>query len=226
MLNVREFFSELSDSEFESAKSKAMLELLSDIRGKLRGYEDLSRITLNIRPNIPAEEDFMRIACVKLLSENKIVSWNPDDKGNDYTDYELRIVNRYIFEKLFLKLSGNSETEIESQLPNLIYYNPATGKGFVNGKEIHLKKAKIGSKVKPKEIFDLLYSSAPNAVPRKELTATLRLGSKSPDETDRLNEAFSNLRKRCGVTEKVISLQKSGSLNGITVPFSNVPDFN
>jgi hypothetical protein len=224
MIDVREMLPDMSDSDFRQTHANIMRDVLSEIRNKLRGYNDLSQITLRVKPNVSVPEDIMRMACIKQLAENYVIHWNPDEKLDEYADYIISVTNRYKFEELYLKLTGKSKEEIREQLPNLVYYNPVTGIGFVNGKQIHLKPSKPKNKLKAKEIFDLLFANAPGSVPRDRLTAVMRLGKNTPDESDRLSEAFSNLRKRCGVTEKVISLHGSGVLNAVTLPFEKEPD--
>lgn len=216
MIDVSALLPDMSEADFSNAHT--------EIHNKLRSYSDFSPLVIQCKPNVSATEDILRIACVRQLADNQIIYWDPDEKRDDYTDYVITVVNRYRFEKLYLKLAGSTEEAIQEQLPNLVYYNPVSGKGFVNGNPIYLKPSKPKSKVKAKEIFDLLFAYAPNPVPREKLTATLRLGKDVPGESDRLSEAFSNLRSRCGVTSKVISL-KSGALNAAAMPFDKFPDF-
>ncbi len=224
MIDVREFFPEMADKDFGQAHAEIMRDVVTEIHDKLRSYNDFSPLVIQYRPNISVAEDLMRIGCVRQLADNQIIYWDPDEKQDDYTDYVITVVNRYRFEKLYLKLTGATEKQISEQLPNLVYYNPVTGKGFVNGNPVHLKPSKPRSRVKAKELFDLLFAYAPNPVPRERLTRTLRLGENAPDESDRLSEAFSNLRSRCDVTSKVISL-KTGALNATAMPFDKMPDF-
>lgn len=225
MVDLREFFSEMADEDFGQAHAEIMRDVVTEIHAKLRGYNDFSPLVINYNPMVSVAEDLLRIGCVRQLADNQIIYWNPDETHDEYTDYVITVVNRYRFEKLYLRLTGSTDKEISERLPNLVYYNPITGKGFVNGNPIYLKPSKPKNKVKAKEIFDLLFAYAPDPVPREKLTATLRLGKNAPDESDRLSEAFSNLRRRCGVTDEVISLRKSGVLNATVLPFDKMPDF-
>lgn len=224
MIDVSALLPDMSKADFSNAHAEIMHDVVTEIHNKLRSYSDFSPLVVQYKPNVSVAEDIMRIACVRQLADDQIIYWNPDETHDEYTDYVITVVNRYKFEKLYLKLTGATKKAVSEQLPNLVYYNPVTGKGFVNGNPICLKPSKPKSKVKAKEIFDLLFAHAPNPVPRERLTATLRLGKNAPDESDRLSEAFSNLRSRCGVTSKVISL-KSGALNAAAMPFDKMPDF-
>ncbi|MGH7197115.1 MAG: hypothetical protein ACREGJ_05145 [Candidatus Saccharimonadales bacterium] len=224
MIDVSALLPDMSETDFSNAHTEIMRDVVTEIHNKLRSYSDFSPLVMQYKPNVSVAEDIMRIACVRQLADDQIIYWNPDETHDEYTDYVITVVNRYKFEKLYLKLTGATKKAISEQLPNLVYYNPVTGKGFVNGNPIYLKPSKPKSKVKAKEIFDLLFAHAPNPVPRERLTATLRLGKNAPNESDRLSEAFSNLRSRCGVTSKVISL-KSGVLNAAAMPFDKMPDF-
>lgn len=225
MVDIRELFPEMADKDFGQAHADIMRDVVTEIHEKLRSYNDFSPLVIHNKPNVSVAEDLMRIGCVRQLADNQIIYWDPNETHDEYNDYVITVVNRYRFEKLYLKLTGATEKAISEQLPNLVYYNAVTGKGFVNGNPVYLKPAKPKNKVKAKEIFDLLFAYAPNPVPREKLTATLRLGMNTPDESDRLSQAFSNLRSRCGVTDEVISLKKSGVLKATVLPFDKVPDF-
>lgn len=222
MIDMRELFPEVSDKDFSHAHADIMRDIVTEIHGKLRSYNDLSPIVIRFRPNTPVTEDIFRGACVRQLADNKIIYWHPDEKEDDYTDYVVTVVNRYRFEKLYLGLSGRTEVEVREMLPSLVYYNALTGVGFVNGNPIRLKPK---STHKTKEIFDLLFAAAPNPVSREKIVATLRLGQNVNGVSDELNEAFKAIRRACGVNADIICLDGSGVLNAVAIPFDKMPDF-
>ena len=148
MKDVSELFSDMSAADLGNAHVEIMRDVVTEIRNKLRSYNDLTPIDIRYKHNVSVAENFMRNACVRQLTDDQIIYWNPDEKYDDYTDYVVTVVNRYKFEALYLKLTGSTVKAIQEQLPNLVYYNPVTGKGFVNGNPIHLKPSKPKSKVK------------------------------------------------------------------------------
>jgi hypothetical protein len=228
-MDVRELFTRISDADFNRERTLVMRDVVSEIHGKLRDYKDLSPITISYVPSRSVAEDMLRLACVRQLTDSKIIYWNPDDNDNDndntgdanYTDYIITVVNRYKLEELYTQLTDVAKGGKREQLPNLVYYNALSGRGLVNGNAINLQPK---GRHKSKEIFDALFASAPHSVTRKKLIAILRLGNDS-DATRSINEAINNLRKRCQVKSDVIGLQDSAVLNAQVIPFDNVPDF-
>ena len=216
--------------------------LLSLVLQRLRGYSDNGPIRINAPGRLPEEldpegdQDYrVFLTALHTLAHHKIIIFKPEYLNRKrprkamYRDFSVYVVNRYKLEQLYLELKWLGEPEDKRseapQVDNLVFYNTASGRGLMNGRSIYFKKSKPKNRLKPKEMFDLLFASAPNPVPRNKLTATLRLGKDAHDESDRLNDSFNNLRKRCGVTNKVISLHDSGVLNAITVPIDELPDF-
>ncbi len=219
MIDIQELFPDISNEEFMKHHAESMRNVTTEIQHKLRGYNDFTPISLNLNPNISVKESIMRMASIQQLTDNQIIYLAPDDIEMDmYTEYVVTMINRYAFEKLYLKLSGIKDEEMSKNLPNLVYYDSISGKGFINGNYVYFKKSKPKSKLKAKEIFDLLFTYAPNSVPREKLRTTLRLGNNLHGESDRLSDAFGNLRKRCGVSEQVISLKGSGYLKATVLP--------
>lgn len=173
------------------------------------------------------------IETLELLASHKIILLKYTD--TDYRDkpsellrrYSIFVTNRYSLELLHAELKWLSEpVNMRSNAPsvdNLVYYNAVTGEGSVNGTPIQLKKSKPSTKLKPKEIFDLLFAYAPDPVPRDRLLATLRLGSTLHGQADRLNDAIGNLRRRLAVNSEVISLNDSAVLNAVAVPVDKLP---
>ena len=222
MIDVRELFPEISDTNFGHAHVDVLRDIVAEIHKRLRGYNDLSPIAIKLKPNISPAEDIIRVACVRQLADSKIIYWHPDEKEDEYTDYVVTVVNRYRFEKLYLELSGYAEVKICEMLPNLVYYNALTGVGFIQGNLIRLKPK---TKRKTKEVFDLLFAAAPNPVPRDKIVAVLRLGQNVNGVADELNEAFKAIRRACGVGADVIELNGSGILNAIAIPFEKIPNY-
>jgi hypothetical protein len=225
-MDIRKLFANLSDAEFSQESAIILSDVISEIKSKLRGFDDFSPVQIPYNPVISVAEDMMRLGCIRLLTDNKIIHWNPEDEGDGNADYAITVVNRYTFEKLSLRAAGLSEKEIDKQLPNLVYYNPLTGMGFVNGNPIRLKPK---SKRKAKELFDALFAAAPDSVPRKKLAALLRINSDTKiDRTyvaQELSFAFTNLRKRCHVNSEVIELDVDGKLNAHTTLLNKLPEF-
>jgi len=217
--------------------------LISRILQRLRGYSDNGPIRIDAPGRLPAELDpegekdyEVFLAALNTLANHKIIILKPKYLNRKrptkdmYRDFSVFVADRYKLERLYaeLKWLGESKDKRSSapNVENLVYYNPLSGKGLVNGKPIHFKKSKPRSKVKPKELFDLLFANAPNPVPRERLVATLRLGEDAPDESDRITQALSNIRRRCGVSKNVIHMEQgSGVMNAIAVPIEKLPDF-
>lgn len=225
-------------TDFEAIKEN--LGIISRILLRLRGYSDNGPIRIDAPGRLPEEVDpeakhdyELFLAALNTLSNHKIIAFKPEYlnrkwPGKDmYRDFSIFVTNRYELERLKAELKWLVEPkDRRSNVPhvyNLVFYNPLSGEGLVNGKYVRFKKSKPRSRVKSKELFDLLFASAPNPVPRERLIATLRLGKDTHDESDRITQAFSNIRRRCGVDKNVISLNDSGVLNAITVPIDELP---
>jgi len=223
-LDIRSIFHGMSDADFNVEAANTLSDILSEIRSKLRGYEDLSSVPILYR-HTSNEEDMMRLGCIRLLTDERIVRWNPEQE-DDSVDYLVTVVNRYEFEKLWLKSKGRSQEQINKELPNLVYYNPINGEGSVNGNTIRLEPK---SSRKARELFDALVAAAPESVPRERLAAILRLGTDmklSPTDASReISLAFTNLKKRCHVGADVIELSGDGKLNAIVTLLNKTPDF-
>jgi len=224
-MDIRQLFPNLSDLEFDKEVALALGDIVIDIRSKLRGYSDLNPIQIFDKPSESVAQSMMRLGAIRLLTDNRIIYWNPDE-DDESSDYTVTVVNRYELEKLFLRAKGLSNNEITQQLPNLVYYNPMDGRGIVNGRTIHLKPK---SKRKAKELFDALCALAPNSLPRDRIKAILRLTAEykisASFAAEEISAAFTNLRKRCGVDAQVIKLQKDGLLNAEVTLINKFPDF-
>jgi len=226
-MDIRQLFPALSDDEFSQELATILVEVLNEIRSNLRGFNDLSPIPIPYHNEISVGEDMMRLGCIRMLADNKIIHWDPEDETNEHADYLVTVVNRYQFEQLYLNSTGRTEEQTNEELPNLVFYNPLSGIGLVNGNPIHLKPK---SKRKAKELFDALFAAAPEPVPREKLIAILRLGSDAKFNAknyvaEELSYAFTNLRKRCGVKADVIEIDRDGRLNAHVALLNKLPEF-
>lgn len=210
----------------------------------LRNYNDGGPVSMNgpgrLRTGIDAEGDpdyAVFMATLNTLVNQEIILFkftNTNYTGRDratFKEFSVFVINRYKLELLHAELKwlrqGEDKRTAAPHVANLVYYNPLSGKGSVNGKPILLRKSKRKNMVKAKEIFDLLFASAPNPVPRQKIAEKLGLDKNSPDETDRITQALSNLRRRCGVTKSVIYMrQGSAVLDAIIVPIDKLPDIH
>lgn len=225
-MDIRTLFANLSDVEFKQESALILSAVITEIKNNLRSYDDFNPIQIPYNPSISVAEDMMRLGSIRLLTDNKIIQWNPEDSGEGDADYVVTVVNRYELEKLGLKAAGLSAKEIDEQLPNLVYYNPLTGMGFINGNPIHLKPK---SKRKAKELFDALFTAVPDSVPREKIASILRINSDAKINrtyvAQEMSLAFTNLRKRCHVNSDVIELNVNGVLNARAMLLNKLPDF-
>lgn len=173
------------------------------------------------------------ISTLEQLSKHNIITYTSQEgtdkiTNEDITIYAYACTDRYRLEILNSELTWLMQPKTtRAEMPatkNFVYYNPSTGDASVNGNVVRFKPSKRNSSVRPKELFDLLFHSAPKRVPRKEIIKVLRLEPDSPDESDHISKAFTNLRKRCKVSSDVISMNNSGSLNAITVMVEKIPE--
>jgi hypothetical protein len=127
--------------------------------------------------------------------------------------YRITVTNQYRLERLISELKWlelhNEGQRLEDwvQVENMAYYERSTGNVLINGTRKTLKGTN-------KKLFDALFIANPDLVSRTVLLRIVR--SKKGEQSSKiaLNEAFSNLRKVCGVTAKIISLsQDGGKLN-------------
>ncbi len=97
-----------------------------------------------------------------------------------------------------------------SNLPNVAVYDPNAGVGIINGKKIDFRRKQDK---RNKKLFDALFLAAEMGVDRD----TLKKIIKAKDMTNTqsayyISEAFTKLRKICGVNKDVIELNDSGRL--------------
>lgn len=172
---------------------------IRNILGTLNGYGDYAATLPMESQHVSLHEAIERGWCLEYLAQNKIIKYVENNNGDT-----IYVINRYNLELLSLILE-NKKKDIE-QLPNLVYYQPTTGKGFVNGHPIKLKRLN-------KRLFDALCMAAPEPVSRQQLRKVVRTGKgRSTTSAYDISQAFSNLCKACKVSAKVITLQDSGQL--------------
>lgn len=153
---------------------------------------------------------------LKLLQENEIVRYSIKTYMGKHTSYSVIVTNGYKLAQLVAELDwleyhpDKMHPFMEAEMPRLedtAYYERSTGKIIINGKRKTLKNTN-------RRLFDALFVANPDFAERNELLKVI--GSKKREQSSKiaLNEAFSNLRKACGVTSRTISLgQKGGKLN-------------
>lgn len=142
---------------------------------------------------------------LKFLQENEIVRFSEAD-----ILYRVVVLNRYRLDQLVGELMW-LETYLEgvsSELPpprdDVALYERSTGNIMINGTRKTLKGIN-------KKLFDALFIASPEYANRSALLKAI--GSKNTGQASSkvaLNEAFSNLRKACGVTSQTISLGRHG----------------
>ena len=231
---------ELIDFDFvTNVGLKPTLDTIDQITNGLHGDGDCGPILVTaperVRPEKGEHPDSSSpLAVLRALRTQKIIVYKFDRSKRTSLRtrnpiYKVFIKDRYRFDHFCFELERrgtSSSANLRIPAPkNIVFYNQATGDASVNGKVVHFKQSKRNSTVRSKELFDLLFQSAPKPVARKEIAATLRLDPKDVEtESDRMSLAFTNLRKRCGVSSDVIYLNKSGYLNATTVVIDKLPN--
>jgi hypothetical protein len=169
------------------------------------GYGDISTL-----PEIERQilnNDFKQ--GLMFLQENSIIKFSEET----YL-YRVTVLNEYRLNQLVGEL-GWLETYLDgvsakTPPPNedMAFYERSSGNIIINGTSKTLKGTN-------KKLFDALFIASPEHASRSVLLRII--GEKrreSSTEKIALNEAFSNLRKACGVTSRTISLgQNGGKLN-------------
>lgn len=169
------------------------------------------------------------------LAKHNIILYKYED--SDYRDkptelirrYRVFVTNRYKLELLRAELKwlgGRKDRSSEApQVDNLVYYNTNTGEMFFNGLHKTLEK-------RNKKLLNVLFTASPDYVARKRLLTIAHSESKYASEPGKtvVTEAFTNLRKVCGVNRESISLSsnKGGRLNAFAYPLEAQlppPDF-
>lgn len=144
------------------------------------------------------------------LQENSIIRFSEETFM-----YRIAVLNEYRLDQLVGELHW-LETYLEGvsgkmppSIKDMAFYERRTGNIIING----LSKTLKGTN---KKLFDALFIESPEPASRSVLLRIIgEKRSESSSEKVALNEAFSNLRKACGVTSRTISLgQNGGKLNG------------
>jgi len=210
----------LDDSQLQEVAN----DVIDRIKNELHSYKDNGPFDVNLG-NL-SEHGFEKI--LETLGEHEIILY--DYWRNDYADNEdeqegcrIFVTNRYKLELLSAELVWLARPEQEkgpddNTAPyedDVIYYDTKTGEMFFNGLHKTLKK-------RNKALMDLLFTASPNYAPRNKLLAIARSGKYANQPTKLVvTEAFTNLRKVCGVKAHTISLDSNGSrLNAETYPLS------
>ena len=111
----------------------AMKYMVGDIIYELKGYDDyVATLTIEEGRFVSLYENIERSFCLGYLSENRIIRYVEKESGDTIT-----VINRYALEMLSLLLEDKKEAV--KDLPNMAYYQPSSGRGFVNGNPIKLK---------------------------------------------------------------------------------------
>jgi len=178
-----------------------MTYIVRDILNALNGYNDyVASLSRDEDIIMTFYEAIERYWCLEYLAQNKILQYTKNENSDSVS-----VINRYNLEVLSLLL--NDEKDNIMQLPNLVYYQPSTGRGFVNGHPIKLKRLN-------KKLFDALFMAAPEPASRDNLRKVIRTGkARNTAGAYDISQAFSNLCKACKVNAKVITLRDSGFLN-------------
>jgi hypothetical protein len=153
---------------------------------------------------------------IKLLQENDIIRYSVKPYMGNHSFYSVAVTNGYKLQQLISELNWleyhpesmhKDIAEEIAPISDTALYERDTGRIIINGKRNTLKNTN-------KKLFDALFVANPSSAKRNELLKIV--GSKNREQSSKiaLNEAFSNLRKACGVTSRTISLgNEGGKLN-------------
>lgn len=224
----------MSDDK-RKAVCKALLDTMYAIREQLGGLADNHPVFVKDLDeyNNPNNTEFVwdRLMCLKWLAEGAAIidlKYMEDYKyvaaGSDGHDYMVTIINRYAFEELLLSLQkiearltnyGGYDKSIENEtVPNLAYYDKASGRGIVNGHVVNLKG-------RNKKLFDALFLAAPNPIDRATVQRIAKYQHPYDPIKYAVNDAFSLLRKACGGADNTVITQVGGyKLNAKVFPLS------
>ena len=193
----------LVDLDLSNAEHKnALVNVTDDILFDLKNFSDNHAVI----PDTESPDDIVSVVLeiksyyLRLKSLEYLKSLNLIDF--DYMDnidkYAVDVLNRYNFEVLHEEIIDDDNKA--SDIPNLIYYNPKTGEGFINGNPIKLKNT---LKSKHRKLFELLISKAPQHANLDEMKKAV--GQDKINTPDDLSVTFSKLRSACKTDKNVIS---------------------
>lgn len=216
--------------------------IINQILWKLRDYSDNGPIdanktvagTLGVMSRDGKRTKVIH-STLELLAKNKIIVFHTsytdvrNRPAEDHVRYSVFVTNRYKLELLRAELRWLAKPEDERDptptIDNIVYYDIATGEIIINGLHKILKK-------RNKKLLDVLFTASPEYVARNKLITIARSENRYAHEPSKtvVTEAFTNLRKICGVNKSVISLNanKGGRLNAFKYPISAQvppPDF-
>ena len=209
-----------------------VIETVDQISAGLHGYDDNGPVRVSIRPNPNPErdEDGKQIipgdrATLRMLADHKVVTYEYTrtklitDTSKKSLTCNVAVINRYLFERLLVEIDqrySNRFTKLGHSpvVDDLIYYDIKTGEILING--LHKTLAK-----RNKELLDELFAAWPGYAPRKRMATIARKYTKS-ETAYTVSEAFTNLRKVCGVNSEIIGLDGNGGrLNAYVYPLES-----
>lgn len=152
---------------------------------------------------------------LKLLARHEIVGYKSDSPNY----YRVYILNRFKLERIRQEMIWKAEISKRRlgppKTPNIVYYDTESGELSCNGLRKRLTR-------RNKKLFTALFVASPDYASRHELMSLARMGKYANDPSMYvLSEAFTNLRKVCGVNADVIELNSNGGrLNASCHPLS------
>lgn len=192
----------LTDKRLQGIVCRTAMDIMTNDHshdGDISAMSDIERKRIN---------DNFKIG-LNYLQDNEIIRFSEEQYM-----YRIVVLNEYRLDQLIGELKW-LETYVEGvsgktppALEDKAFYERSTGNIIINGKQKTLKGTN-------KKLFDALYVANPECATRSSLLRII--GEKKREQSSgkiALNEAFSNLRKACGVTSETISLsQKGGKLH-------------
>lgn len=186
---------------------------------RMRDFGDNSTDIVEGNPDEPNEYK----VGLEILKKNKIITYKTLQQRKSELLYQVTVINRYNLELLNRELSilkiHPQRLLVERavplpRVPNVTYYELSSGNIIINGKVNTLRGTN-------KKLFDALFIAHPERANRSELLKIVGVNRRDLSRKIALNEAFSNLRKACGVKARIISLNdEGGRLNGRAYPLS------
>ncbi len=191
------------DLDLSNADHKnALVNVTDDILFDLKSFNDNHAVIPDtespdevISIVLDTQSYYLRLKSLEYLKSLNLINF---DYMETIDKYAVDVLNRYDFEVLHEEIIDDDNKA--SDIPNLIYYNPKTGEGFVNGKAIRLKNT---LKSKHKKLFELLISKAPQYASLDEIKKAV--GQDKINTADDLSVTFSKLRSACKTDKNVIS---------------------
>lgn len=186
---------------------------------RMRDYSDNSSDIVVGNPGNPNDYEFG----LETLKKNGIIIYEKLQRRKSELLYYVTVINRYNLEvlnrELYILRTRPERLLIDRaiplpRIPNVTYYDLSSGDIIINGKVNTLHKTN-------KKLFDSLFIAYPERASRSELLKIVGVSKRDLSQKIILNEAFSNLRKACGVKARIISLNHDGArLNGRAYPLS------